>query len=296
MKKSSSILMIILGTALVAAAFGLLILPAGFAAGGVTGLASLLASATPVALWLWVLLFNGALFAVGWKCFGRGFAARTVLSSFLYPLLLAAAGSLRLPGELYGDRLLVALGAGVLLGAGSGLVIRGGGSEGGFDVLGIVLNSYLGLPLELTVYLGDLLVIILQAAGSDLMSAVYGIAVVLSASVFINKVLMMGRGQGQMMIFSDRYATIRKVLLDEDIGLTMLDGAKGFTGTRTQVILAVAPYGRLESIKKTVAAIDPEAFVVIDDVHAVFGRGYTMERRSLAAPQKGPPADGEGKS
>ena len=88
MEKMRSYLMIALGTALTAAAFGLIVLPQGLAAGGITGLSVLLSRVMPLPVSAIVFVLNAGLFLLGWACVGRDFAFKTLLVSLLFPVLL----------------------------------------------------------------------------------------------------------------------------------------------------------------------------------------------------------------
>ena len=63
--------LVITGSCLSAAAFGLIVLPQDFVAGGVTGLSVLLCGAIPLSVSAMVLLLNLILFVLGWFFVGR---------------------------------------------------------------------------------------------------------------------------------------------------------------------------------------------------------------------------------
>ena len=65
MERMHSYLMIALGTALTAAAFGLIVLPQGLAAGGITGLSVLLSRVMPLPVSAIVFVLNAGLFLLG---------------------------------------------------------------------------------------------------------------------------------------------------------------------------------------------------------------------------------------
>ena len=44
------------------------------------------------------------------------------------------------------------------------------------------------------------------------------------------------------------------------------------------IIVTITSYDKITQIKKAVYNIDPFAFVVIEDVHSVLGKGYTISR------------------
>jgi len=102
---------------------------------------------------------------------------------------------------------------------------------------------------------------------------------VLCCSLVINYALIYGKAEGQMMIFSQKYEEIRVALLEEaDVGMTFLEGETGFERQKLKVIITVMPHDKIEGVKKCVQRIDPMAFVLMDTVRYVGGRGYTLQR------------------
>lgn len=271
--------LVVLGTTLMAAAFGLVVLEQGFAAGGVTGLSVILCRVAPVPLSAMVLAVNLALFVLGWVFVGRSFILKTLLTSLLFPVLLDLFRSAAFLRGLAADPLLSAGLAGGLLGLGAGLVLVGEGSSGGFDILGVILHKKFRVPVSLVMYLCDLAVILVQAASGSLMQTLYGIVVILVSSLLVNQVLTYGRAEAQMLIFSQEYERIREALLfEEDVGMTFLTGETGFRREPIQVIVTVIPHAKVEGIKRAVHTIDPTAFLLMDAVRYVGGRGYTIQR------------------
>jgi uncharacterized membrane-anchored protein YitT (DUF2179 family) len=92
-------------------------------------------------------------------------------------------------------------------------------------------------------------------------------------------VLSYGEFNSQVIIISSHYEEIRKELLSQlDTGLTYLNAQTGYLGKETKVIMSVIPYSKIKSVKKAVNAIDPQAFVIIEDVRSVLGKGYTLSK------------------
>lgn len=279
MERMRSYLMIALGTALTAAAFGLIVLPQGLAAGGITGLSVLLSRVLPLPVSAIVFALNAGLFLLGWACVGRDFAFKTLLVSLLFPVLLELFQRLDILTELSADPLISSLLAGGMLGFGTGLVLLGNGSCGGFDILGVVLNKKLGVPVSLVMVLCDGSVLIAQALKLGVLNTVYGVLVILVCSFTINRVLTNGKEEGQMLIFSQKYEEIRRALLDDqDVGLTFLNGETGYMRRPIKVIVTVMPHSKIETVKKAVYGIDPTAFLLLNSTHYVGGKGYTISR------------------
>lgn len=271
--------LILVGVTLTALSFGMVILPQSFAAGGVTGAAVILCRLIPLPLSGVVLLLNAVLFILGLLLVGREFVMKTALASLAFPVMLEFFQEHQLLSQLSADPLLSSVLAGAILGLGASLVLLGNGSCGGFDTLGVVLNKRFGISVSLVMYITDTTVILIQAADRPLLNTVYGILVILVCSAVINMVLTRGKSEGQMMIFSEHYEAIRQELLVQcDVGMTFLNGETGYLRKPIKVIITVIPHDKIEPIKKAVYRIDPTAFVLVDTVRFVGGRGYTINR------------------
>lgn len=96
-EKIKDYVMAIVGTTMTALAFGLLILPKGILAGGVTGCARLLSAWCALPVSGIVLVINTGLFIAGYLCMGRAFVMRSVVSTFYFPLALELAQKLTQP-------------------------------------------------------------------------------------------------------------------------------------------------------------------------------------------------------
>ena len=60
--------------------------------------------------------------------------------------------------------------------------------------------------------------------------------------------------------------------------MTFLSGETGYRRDPIKVIITVVPHDKIEHIKRGVYKIDPTAFVLMDSVRYVGGRGYTISR------------------
>lgn len=279
LKKLWSYCLIMVGGALTAISFGMIILPQGFAAGGVTGVALVLCELFPLPVSTMVLVLNALLFVLGWIFVSKEFVMKTALASLTFPFMLEFFQKFTILSDLAADPLLSSVLAGAILGLGSGLILLGNGSSGGFDILGVILYEKFRIPVSVVMYVTNTAAILVQAADSPLLNTVYGILVILVTSVVVNMVLTHGKSEGQMMIFSQSYEAIREELLGQyDVGMTFLDGETGYLRQPIKVIITVMPHDKIETIKKAVYRVDPTAFVLMDTVRFVGGRGYTINR------------------
>ena len=278
-KKLLSYLLIVVGGTMTAAAFGLFVLPQNFVAGGVTGLSVILQNLLPLPLSAIVLCINILLFLVGWLFAGKEFIFKTLIMTFLFPVLRDVFSQIDLFFPFSDASVLSLPLAAFLLVIGSSFTLRAYCSSGGFDILGVVLNKKFRIPVSVVMYVCDCTVILLQAVSKPLLQTVYGIIVILVTSIMVNKVITYGRSEVQLLIFSSEHEKIRQELLHTfDLGLTFLQAEGGYHLDPSKVILTILPYRKINDVKKMIYTIDPTAFTVIDNVNYVGGRGFTISR------------------
>jgi uncharacterized membrane-anchored protein YitT (DUF2179 family) len=76
-------------------------------------------------------------------------------------------------------------------------------------------------------------------------------------------------------IITDRYEQVAQILMrDLDRGATGLMAKGMYTGDQKCVLYCVVSRKQIVALKEVVAEIDPNAFVIVSDVHEVLGEGF----------------------
>ncbi len=176
-----------------------------------------------------VAVFNILMFLVGLLVLGKVFALTTAISSFYYPAILAVFQSLFGEVRLTEDPLLATVLAGLMIGAGIGVVIRAGASTGGMDIPPLVLQKKLRIPVSVSLYVFDCLILLLQALFSNVEQVLYGLVMVLLYTLTLNKTLLLGAGQMQLKVVSKKYGEISQAIQRQvDRGTTLFQSMGGF--------------------------------------------------------------------
>ena len=266
---------IILGNVFVAFAVSTLVLENQLISGGVTGLGIVTNHYTGINISLIVGIINVLLFLLGLFFIGKKFALSTLISTFAFPVLLEFFNTNAIFHNYCQDTLLAVVLAGCLVGIGVGLMIRSDASSGGMDIIAIILNRKLGIPVFIMVNVFDFIILCMQATFSNPTKILYSIVLVFVTSFMLNKTLTKGSKMVQLVVISDCHEMIKKMIIEEaDAGVTSLYSQKGFNETDTKTLLTIIPPVKLTKIK----LIDPVAFMVVATVDEVSGRGYTLER------------------
>lgn len=270
---------IILGNIFVAFAVSTLVLENQLISGGVTGLGIVTNHYTGINISLIVGIINVLLFLLGLFFIGKKFALSTLISTFAFPVLLEFFNTNAIFHNYCQDTLLAVVLAGCLVGIGVGLMIRSDASSGGMDIIAIILNRKLGIPVFIMVNVFYFIILCMQATFSNPTKILYSIVLVFVTSFMLNKTLTKGSKMVQLVVISDCHEMIKKMIIEEaDAGVTSLYSQKGFNETDTKTLLTIIPPVKLTKIKEQIKLIDPVAFMVVATVDEVSGRGYTLER------------------
>ena len=270
---------IFFGNAIIAFAIAAFVMPHGLIMGGATGLSILINRVLRSDIAVVVLSLNLLALLLGYVVLGKKFLITTVGSSLLYPALLGLAQ--RIPGITA----LASLLAGGLIGIAVGMVMRVGGSTGGTDVLNLVLHKWFHLPVSAFVYLVDIMILGGQAIFSDPEQVLYGVVLLVTETIALDKIMLMGQSQVQLFVISDHFEEIRqKLLLKLHAGVTMMLIETGCTGTQQKGVLCVIPPRKLFAAKELIQSIDPDAFITVTQIKEVRGQGFTLERKDYFPP------------
>lgn len=273
------ILGIIAGNAIFAFGLAAFSMPNGFLVGGATGIARSVQYFFHLDISVTVACINVVMFFLGLWILGKRFALTTIVSTLLFPVLLNRLLAIEALGDLTDDRLLAALFGGALVGLGLGIVMRLGGSTGGMDIPPLILNKKLRIPVAVTMYCLDVFILLSQMLFSDTEEILYGIVSVLLTSFVVNQVLIFGGGDVQVLIISKEYERINEIIQKElDRGSTYVPIQTGFQKLDQKAILCVLPNREMSHLNQYVQQIDPKAFIIINGVREVRGRGFTLDK------------------
>ncbi len=276
LKTVSYFAQLLLGIALSAFAMACFALPYDMVVAGVSGIGKIIhASWGGVSVSLAVMVVNTLFFLLGLFILGKKFAASILIGSFAFPFFLEVFQKIEQLHHLVNDPLLAAICAGIIDGVGLGLVIRIGGSSGGIDIPPIILNRKLGWKVAPVIYAIDFTIFAFQIPFTSSNGVILGILYALIYSVVMDKVLVVGQGGVQLMIFSDMYEEINEKLLKMGYGTTLIKARGGYIQTDREVVFSVVGNRRLHAVKNAVLAIDPTAFITISNINEVNGNGFT---------------------
>lgn len=275
-----SIIPIVIGNIIYALVVKLFILPTNLMSSGTTGIALLANHFLGIPVSFFILIFNVCMLILGLIVLGKKFAMTTIVSTLMYPIALEFFNQTLGEFVITNNELLNTIFAGLGIGLALGIVIRSGASTGGMDIPPLVLNHFFRIPVSVSLYVFDFIILSSQSLYNPLERLLYGIILILLTSIVLDKVLLMGTTKTEVKIISPKFEKIAEEILSEmDRGVTLLNARGGYLKNEHSVVLSVVSNRELPKIEKLVRALDPDAFMIVSRVSEVWGRGFSTKKK-----------------
>ena len=266
---------IIIGSALTALGLSVFTVPNNIAPGGVSGIATALATLIGVPVGTLTLILNVPLMAVALKRLGFRPLAKTIVATVLLSVFIDLF-ALWLPGYT-NNILLAALMGGGFMGVGLGLLLIRGISTGGTDLIGLMLFKMRpGFSMgQLLMAIDTLVVLFAVIVFRDIEVALYSFVALFVTSKTIDAIQEGVDHAKVIYIVTDKeQELLDRIAQEMGRGVTVLPARGGFTGKDKTVLMTIARRNEVSMTLQAVRAIDPRAFTIISDATEVHGEGF----------------------
>lgn len=264
--------LIVMGCVLGGAAYPLFLVPNAIAPGGLTGVATILNYLFDLPVGVTSMLLNLPLFLLGYRAMGRTFVIRSFIATVLFSVFIDL---LKLP-PLTDDMLLGSVYGAILLGLGLGLILRGGATTGGSDMVArMVHHRFPFMSVGVFLFLVDCCVILAAAFTMSANAALYALICIFITAKVVDLVLAgLGSAKACFVITKQHENICQRIMNELDRGVTLLPAIGGFSGEKSQMLLCVASNREVMLLKAIVREEDPVAFMFITDTHETLGEGF----------------------
>lgn len=267
-------LIITLASLAMAAAVDMFLAPNKVVCAGVTGIAQLIQY-----LWGWpiglsTLALNIPLLIAGVR-WGGGIRllVRTIYCVVVMSLAIDLLANVLPPVK--GDPLIYTIFGGLLDGVGVGMVLRVRGTTGGTDILAQLLYKYRRVNFGTVFLVANTVILLAAIPVVGLVPVLYALLVNYISAKVVDTV-QEGLGYARaFLIMSLKSEEMRAAILAEvGRGVTVLDAKGGFSGDARPALYVVVSRAQSSGLKRLIADVDPEAFVVVSEAHEVLGEGF----------------------
>jgi len=264
------------GSVISALGYVLFILPMNMVEGGVTGLGIIMKNITGLPIvGVTSLAITAVIFVIAFKILGRSFGTKSVYAAIVSNVLIDVFMLMKFP-PITDDILLAAFYGGAIVGFGLGIIYYSGASTGGADATAQILWKLHNTPLGRTLITIDIFVLGLATiVFIPLEQIMYSLIFIFIEIKVIDMVLNGVRANQRILIITDKPKKISDFILTKmNRGLTLFQGVGGFTGEKKMMLTSVVPKKEIPEIRRIISSIDKKAFVIIQDIHQVYGEGF----------------------
>jgi len=220
-------------------------------------------------------ILNIPIFIVGWLYVSRRF--------FFYSLYAMVVTSLAFDTIDYKfdihNQLYAAVACGVISGAGTGIILRSLGSNGGLDVIAVILNQKLNLGIGKFFFFYNCFLFSYSFFYIERDLVIVSLIMVFIASLMVDYVLaLFSRRKVCFIISSEPDLIAREILHSLHRGATFLKGQGAYTGKDRTIVMAVIDNIQLKKLEEIVFGIDPESLFIVENTFSVLGSSFSRRK------------------
>ena len=223
------------------------------------------------------LIFNIILLAFAFKIFGWKFIALTGVGLGCYTLGMQFGYIPPLANALIEskDLLLCTIVGAVFIGLCLGVALRFGGSTGGSDILGNIINRHFPKIKVGTCTLAfNVLVLSLNIVTNGLQMSFYSLIEAVLCAIAMDMVLDKSKKIVAFHIICDKPKAIAEAIFKTyHRGVTEIEAKGMYTGNKKSTLICLVPYDQSYKLKEFVLGIDETAFVFSTPVTETIGEG-----------------------
>ena len=242
------------------------------AQGGVSGLSLIIHYTTDIDISYIYLALNIPLIIVAYIFIGKDFVFKTLFATIMLTIFLKVFGTFRGPID---DILMASIFGGGINGIAIGIIFYAGGSSGGTDIIAKIINKNYGIAIGKTLLTIDFIILSMVAFIFGKVIFMYTLISLLVSSKMIDIIQEGIYSAKGVTIITNRADELRKKIMeDTGRGITLINAKGAYTQKEIGMLYCVVGKYQLMKVKSIVKEIDPMAFMIVNQVHEVIGKGF----------------------
>ena len=242
------------------------------AQGGVSGLSLIIHYTTNIDISYIYLALNIPLIIIAYIFIGKDFVFKTLFATIMLTIFLKVFGTFRGPID---DILMASIFGGGINGIAIGIIFYAGGSSGGTDIIAKIINKNYGIAIGKTLLTIDFIILSMVAFIFGKVIFMYTLISLLVSSKMIDIIQEGIYSAKGVTIITNRADELRKKIMeDTGHGITLINAKGAYTQKEIGMLYCVVGKYQLMKVKSIVKEIDPMAFMIVNQVHEVIGKGF----------------------
>ena len=268
-----------LGTLLLSVGVYFFKIPNGFATGGVSGIATVLAKIIPLKYFtpaVLIILFNILLLIVGFIFVNKQFGVKTVYCTMLYSgFTYFFERVIPLDAPLTDQPLLELVVAMILTAVGSALLFNTDASSGGTDIIAMIMKKFTALNVGMALLIADAIVAFSSFFVFGITTGLFSVLGLFAKSFLIDGIIENLNMCKYFTIITEKPEAICEyIMLTMHRGVTKFDAEGAFSHRSKKILLTVCRRHEAHYLKAKIKEIDPTAFIMVTNSSEILGHGF----------------------
>lgn len=273
---------IFFGSFLISAGLYFFLIQHDIAAGGVSGFSVVLSNIFPaLSVGVTNAVLNVLIMSLGVIILGYDFAKKSIFASLILSLFIIIFERVFPNVILTNDKIINIIFGAITMSLGLAIVFYNGSSTGGTDLIASVLNKLTGIPIHISMFLADFVVVISSMIVFGVELGLYAVLTIMIQSIGIDYFIQGFGRKIAILVISDKYEEINKLIISKHKkGVTLLKAEGGYSYDDKKVVMTVAPFRMYPKIREEIINVDKKAFIFTYQVSEVLGEGFTFDQFS----------------
>lgn len=261
-------------------AFGISVfyLPNKVVSGGVSGLSTILYHIAKIPPGLSFAVINILFLLISFKVIGKEFVVKTIIGAANISIFVQLFSELP---ALTDDIVLASLFGSILYGFGIGLTLLSGGSTGGTDILGRLLQHFfphfkigkLLLIVDAMVILTSLIVF------GNINLTLWGIVALFVSTFAVDWLIQKLNVSKLAFIVTDKGIDVARLLVSTSPrGVTIFDVTGAYTMQKKSTLMCALKENEIPEFQRKILEIDSDAFIIFSESQQIVGNGFHVYR------------------
>ncbi|UQZ88964.1 hypothetical protein C4J81_07045 [Deltaproteobacteria bacterium Smac51] len=276
-EKVIQILYLIAGTLCYAAAMRLFFVDNQIAAGGFSGIATVLNYVFGIPIGTIVFLMNCPLIVIAIIVMGWRYCVKTIISMVIYTLALNMTEFMTVVTH---DKFAASVFGGIIYGIGAFLILKAKASAGGTDLVSrLLLRRFKHISLgRMFLFIDGFCVLFAIIVYGDPEAGVYALTAIMVFSYVTDRIVS-GFNVADLcyIITSEPPEEMCRAIMEIlHVGVTHQEGVGMYAKTQRHVLMVVVRPREIQRLKHIIQQHDPKAFLVVAWANEVMGGGFKV--------------------
>lgn len=277
-----SFLMLTIGAILAAFSIEEFLAPNNIYDGGIVGISMIIDYYLPLKLSHIIVILSIPFVIFGIKRLGKRFVVKFIYATIVFSVMTEVFAPF---ANATREKILAVVFGGIFLGAGVGLVLRGGGCLDGTEIVGVIMSRKFSVSTAQVVLIFNIIIYTVAGFCFSLDSGMYSLIMYLITSKVIDYVeIGLDSAKSVIMITEDGTALAEKIYEELGRTVTFIKGEGLVSNSKKVILYCVVTRAEIFELKSIIKSVHGSTFTTISEVSEIVGNHVKSSEANLHIP------------